>query len=78
MAQPQLTFNLFSGSEKENFREFELLIRCILTVAAPPANQQGNFLQLHLREAALLFFQTLPLGTRQSLDFSIRALRDRF
>ena len=78
MAQPQLTLNPFSGSEKENFREFELLLRSILAVAALPANQEANFLQLHLRDAALRFFQTLPLATRQNLELSITALRDRF
>ena len=78
MAQPQLTLNPFSGSEKETFREFELLLRSILAVAALPANQQANFLQLHLRDAALQFFQTLPMATRQNLEPSIKAFRDRF
>ena len=78
MAQLQLTFNPFFGSEKENYREFELLLRSILAVAALPANQQANFLQYYLREAALRFFQTLPLATRQNLELSITALRDRF
>ena len=49
-----------------------------MAVAALPANQQANFLQLHLRDIALHFFQTLPLTTRQVLEFSITALRDRF
>ena len=49
-----------------------------MAVAALPANQQANFLQLHLRDAALRFFQTLPLATRQNLELSITALRDRF
>ena len=78
MAQPQLTLNPFSGSEKANFREFELLLRSILAVAALPANQQAKFLQLHLRDAALRFFQTLPLATRRNLELSITFLRDRF
>ena len=78
MAQPQLTLNPFSGSEKESFREFELLLQSILAVAALRVNQQANFLQLHLRDAALRFFQTLPLATRQNLELSITALRDRF
>ena len=78
MALPKLTLNPFSGSENENFSEFELLLRSILAVAAFPANQQANFLQLHLRDAALRFFQTLPLATRQKLELSLTALRDRF
>ena len=39
MAQRQLTLNPFPGSEKQNFREFELLLRSVLAVAALPANQ---------------------------------------
>ena len=77
MAQPQFTPNPFSGSEKENIREFELLLRSILAVAALPAGQQTKFLQLHLRDAALQFFQTLPRATRRKLELSITALRDR-
>ena len=78
MAQPPLTFNPFSGSEKENFPEFELLLRSILAAAELPANQQANFLQLHLLDAASRFFQTLPSATRQNLELSITALRDQF
>ena len=52
MAQPQLTLNPFSVSEKEKFPEFELLFRSNLAVAVLPANHQANFLQLHLRDAA--------------------------
>ena len=33
---------------------------------------------MHLRDAALRFFQTLPLAARQNLELSITALRDRF
>ena len=72
MAQPQL--KPFSGSEKENFREFELLLRSNLAAA----NQQAHFLQLQLRDAGSRFFQTLPLATRQNLELSVTALRDRF
>ena len=49
-----------------------------MAVAALPANQQTSFLQLHLQDAASRFFQSLPLATRQSLELSITALRDRF
>ena len=37
-----------------------------------------NFLQLHLRDAALRFFQTLPDATRSDLDLFLTTLRDRF
>ena len=43
-----------------------------------PTNQQANFLKLHLRDAVLRLFQTLPLATRQNLELSITALHDRF
>ena len=78
MAQPQLTLTPYSGTEREQFREFEHLLRSILAVVVVPANQQANFLQLHLRDAALRYFQTLPLATRQYLELSIAALRNHF
>ena len=70
--------NPFSGSEKEKFCEFELLLRIIWAVAALPANQQTIFLLLQLRDGALIFFPTLPLATPQNLEISITVLRDRF
>ena len=78
MAHPRLTLNPLFGSEKETFCEVGLLLRSILAMVALPANQQANFLQLHLRDAALPFFQTLPLATRQILELPITALRDWF
>ena len=78
MAQPQLRLNPLSSPEKKNFCEFELLLRSISTVTALPGNQQANLLQLHLRDAAQLFFQTLHLATRQNLGLSITTLRDWF
>ena len=64
--------------EKESLREFEHLLRSYLAVAGNANSQQANFLQLHLRDAALRFFQTLPDATRADLDLSLAALRDRF
>ena len=78
MAQPQLTLTPYSGTEKENFREFEHLLQSILAVAAIPLNQQANSLQLHLRDDALRYFQTLPLATRNDLAVSLEALRNHF
>ena len=49
-----------------------------MAVAALPANQQAIFLQLHLQDAILRFFQTLPPKTRQDLELSKTGLRDRF
>ena len=61
-ANAQITIEPYKGTENENFREFEQLFRGIIGVAAVPAAQQPNFLQLHLRDAALRFFllQQLP------------------
>ena len=47
-------------------------------VVALPANQQANFLQLHIRVAALRNLQALPLATSQNLELSITAPGDRF
>ena len=49
-----------------------------MAVAAIPANQQAKFLQLHLREAALCYFLTLPDATRQDLNLSLNALKYHF
>ena len=78
MAQAQIQLKPYSGLEKESFREFEHLLRSYLAVAGIAAPQQANFLQLHLRDAALRFFQTLPHATRIDLDLSLTSLRDRF
>ena len=78
MAHAQIQLKPYSGLEKESFREFEHLLRSYLAVAVIPGAQQANFLQLHLRDAALRFFQTLPDATRIDVDLSLAALRDRF
>ena len=77
-ANAQITIEPFCGAENENFREFEQLFRGIIGVAAVPAGQQVNFLQLHLRDAALRFFQTLDAATRADVDLTLAALRDHF
>ena len=64
MAQAQIQLKPYSGLEKESFREFEHLLRSYLAVAGIANAQQANFLQLHLRDAALRFFQTLPDATK--------------
>ena len=74
-ANAQITIEPYSGKENENFREFEKLFRGIIGVAAIPAAQQPNFLQLHLRDAALRFFQTLPAATRGDVDLCLEQLR---
>ena len=49
MAHAQINITPFSGSETDNFNEFEQLITGAIGVAALAAAQQANFLQLHLK-----------------------------
>ena len=74
-ANAQITVEPYSGAENQSFRQFEHLFP---GVAAIPNNQQSNVLQLHLRDAALRYFQTLPEATRNDLKLSLTALRDHF
>ena len=77
MADAQINITPFSGSETDNFNEFEQLITGAIGVAAIAAAQQANFLQLHLKDA-LRYFLTLPEATRLVFEDSITALRNRF
>ena len=56
-ANAQITVEPYSGAEEESFRQFEQLFRGFIGVAGIAPNQQANFLQLHLRDAALRFFK---------------------
>ena len=78
MANAQINITPFSGSETDNFNEFEQLITGAIGVAAIAAAQQANFLQLHLKGDALRYFLTLPEATRLVFEDSITALRHRF
>ena len=78
MAHAQINITLFSGSEMDNFNEFEQLITGAIGVAAIAAAQQANFLQLHLKGDALRYFLTLPEATILVFEDSITALRNRF
>ena len=77
-ANAQITVEPSSGSKKESFWQFEQIFRGFIGVAGIAAGQQANFLQLHLRDAALRYFQTLPAPTRADVDLSLTALRDHF
>ena len=77
-ANAQISVEPYSGAESEDFREFEELFRSFIGVAAIPAGQQANFLQLHLKGAALRFFQTLDDATRADINLSLTALADHF
>ena len=74
MTQPQITLKPYGGLDKE----FERLLRSIIGVAAIAGAQQANFLQLHLKDGALRYFQTLPEATRNNLELSLTALRNHF
>ena len=78
MAHAQITVEPYGGSEKENFRQFEQLFRGCIGVAGIAAGQQGNFLQLHLRNDAFRYYQTLPDATRLNVNQSLDALRAHF
>ena len=78
MVHAQINITLFSGSETDNFNEFEQLITGAIGVAAIAAAQQANFLQLHLKGDALRYFFTLPEATKLVFADSITALRNRF
>ena len=78
MAHAQINITPFSGSETDNFNEFEQLITGAIGVAAIANAQQANFLQLHLKGDALRYFLTLPEATRLVFEDSITALRNRF
>ena len=78
MAHAQINITPFSGSERDNFNEFEQLITGAIGVAAIANVQQANFLQLHLKGDALRYFLTLPEATRLVFEDSITALRNRF
>ena len=78
MAHAQINITPFSGSETDNFNEFEQLITGAIGVAAIANAQQANFLQLHLKGDALRYFLTLPEATRLVVEDSITALRNRF
>ncbi len=78
MAQARINVEPFKGIDKESFRQFEQLFLGVIGVEQVPAAQLANFLQLHLRDGALRYFQTLPEATRQNLDLALTALRDQF
>ena len=77
-ANEQIAIEPYSGTEGENFREFEQLFRGILGFATVPAGQQGMFLQIHLRDAALRYFQTLDAATLADVELALTALGNHF
>ena len=78
MAHAKINITPFSGSETDNFNEFEQLITGAIGVAAIAGAEQANFLQLHLKRDALRYFLTLPAARRLDSADSITALKNRF
>ena len=78
MAHDQVTVEPFGGSDTEDFAQFEQFFQGYVGVAGIANDQQANFLQLHLRDNELQFFQTLPALTRTDVPLSLTALRDHF
>ena len=76
MPHAQISVEPYGGTEKEDFSDFEQLFQGYIGVAAISNEQQANFLQLHLRENALPFYQTLGPATRAIVRLSFIALRD--
>ena len=74
MAHAQVSVEPYGGAEKGDFSEFEQLFQVYIGVAAIPNEQQANFLQLHLRDNALRFYQTLGPATRANVSASLIAL----
>ena len=78
MAHAQISVNPYGGTDTEDFSQFEQLFNGFIGVAGVLPAQQANFLQLHLRDNALRFYQTLPDATRANVVDSLTALRDHF
>ena len=78
MALAQINMTPFSGSETDNFNDFELLMTGAIGVAAIIGAHQLNFLQLHLKRDALRYFLTLPEATSLMFADSITAMRNIF
>ena len=67
MAHTQINNTLFSGSEIDNFNEFELSITGAIGIAGNAASQQSKFLLLHLKGYALF---NLTRGSEKRIHLS--------
>ena len=78
MAHARNSVELYEGTEKEEFSQFEQLFQGYVRIAGNDPGQQANFFQLNLRNNALRFYQTLGPATREKARASLIALRDLF
>ena len=76
--QPFLKINTFTGASKDNFDEFERLLRAAINVGQIAGPQQAPFLQLNLSGGALNFYSSLAAAVRNDLDQALTALRNRY
>ena len=56
MVHFQFKLHFFAGQEKENFGEFEQILRSFLAVTENAANKQAKFLHLNIPDATLSYF----------------------
>ena len=78
MTHAPISVEPYGEKDAEHFSQFEQLFNGFIRVAAILADQQANFLQLHLRDDALQFYQTLDAATRAIATNSLAAIRDHF
>ena len=78
MTETQINIAPFSGSETDNFNEFQKLLKGAIGVAGIAAARQSNFLHLHLKGDALRYLLTFPLATILVFAEIITAFRNRF
>ena len=64
-------------SERRKLNAVRKSVRKLYRCARVASNQRPNFLQLHLRDAALKFFPTLPAVTRSGFALSLTAPRNQ-
>ena len=77
-AQSTVSLPKYGGSSTDNWTDFESLFRSIIETTGIPDGQRVGFLELHLKDSALHFFQTLDQNTRADLELTITALKNRF
>ena len=78
MAHAQVSVEPYGGNDAENFAQFDQGFNGFIGVAAIPAGQHANFLQLHLRGDTLQIYQKLDAATRANAANSFAAIRDHF
>jgi hypothetical protein len=76
--RPYVTVAPFSGSEKENFEQFQRQLGSAILIGDVPVAQRVRFLHLHLTGGALLFFDQLQDDDTATIALATTALRARY